>query len=273
MLTMFESAQVTAPMTLDEARAITDRIKDTVEGLWSLLLEAHERGAWRALGYTTWGAYVEGEFSMSRRRSYQLIDQGVVIRELAAASGSGVNPGYTTVGAGITERDARDLKRELPAVTAEIRERVEAGEKPEAAVRAVVEEKREDRRAERREKEAPKPAPVPDASDIPAPYEEGDEFTGMEDFDPVADLEEANKEIARLEDLVATLQADDTARELVQLSTRYRQLEGALQQARSTGYEAQRQAKYSGDLLAKIRKALGVEKNSQILPSIEALQP
>jgi hypothetical protein len=52
-----------------------------------LLLQAHEQRAWAALGYPSWAAYIEAEFSMSRSRSYQLIHQARVIKELEAVAG------------------------------------------------------------------------------------------------------------------------------------------------------------------------------------------
>ena len=48
-----DSAMLTTsvvPLTRDEARALTDRIRGTVEHLWELLLEAHERRAWEGIG-------------------------------------------------------------------------------------------------------------------------------------------------------------------------------------------------------------------------------
>lgn len=132
--------RTTAALDAAGARELTDRIRESVESLWSLLLEAYERQAWRALGYDRWQDYVETEFDMTRRRAYQLLDQGRVIRELAAASGGDVNHGTH-----VTEREARDIKPALPQVAAEIRTRVESGVEPAAAVRSVVEEARRQR--------------------------------------------------------------------------------------------------------------------------------
>src|SRR5436309_12647268 len=49
-----------------EARRLTDRIKRAAHAVSLLLLEAHERGAWRALGYRSWETYVRSEFELSR---------------------------------------------------------------------------------------------------------------------------------------------------------------------------------------------------------------
>jgi len=52
---------------------------------------------------------------------------------------------------------------------------------------------------------------------------------------------------------------------------RFIQLEGRLGQAVTTKNEAEKQAQYYSDILKKIRKALGVEKNQQIISRIEQL--
>lgn len=57
---------------------------------------------------------------MGRSRSYQLLDQGRVIHALADAAGK------VSTDVDISEAQAREIKDDLPTVTAEIRERVEA---------------------------------------------------------------------------------------------------------------------------------------------------
>lgn len=117
-----ETGEILAAITPDQARALTDRIRDSVEATWSLLLEAHESRAWAALGYSTWAEYVSAEFDMSRSRSYQLLDQGRVVREIQGAVSTKVD---------IDERAARDIKPHLDDVTDEIQERIaeELGER------------------------------------------------------------------------------------------------------------------------------------------------
>lgn len=69
---------------VDEARSITQRIKQSTDDLGALLLEAQEREAWKALGYGSWSAYVAGEFDFKRSRSYQLLSQAKINRALPA---------------------------------------------------------------------------------------------------------------------------------------------------------------------------------------------
>lgn len=121
-----------AELSETEATKLTKKIKIAVDDLWALLIQAHEGKAWKALGYSTWEAYVSAEFSMSRQRSYQLLDQGKVIKAVREAAGDlSTNGGQNSKGRGhtrtlstpsgaidISERDARDIKADLPAVPA-----------------------------------------------------------------------------------------------------------------------------------------------------------
>lgn len=142
---------VSRPCNKAEAKALTERIRKGVDQLWSLLLEAHERKAWKVLGYETWDSYIASEFNMSRRHSYRLLDQGRIIREIEDATGG------ETVRSQITKEVARDIKDELPAVTEEIRSRIEAGEEPEEAVSEAIEDARRvkaEQKAERKARQA-----------------------------------------------------------------------------------------------------------------------
>jgi hypothetical protein len=250
-LKVLQGGLTTTDMTLDEARAVTDRIKVTTEELWSLLLAAYEGKAWRALGYSDWAAYVAGEFGMSRRHSYRLLDQGVVIRELAAASGQSV-----THGSQITERAAREIKPDLPRITDEIRERVEAGEEPEAAVRQVVEENREERRAHRRPAEAlPEPEPEPD---------EGG-------FDATAELHAALEDIQRLVAEIESHRSTDHGREIARLHEVVAGQSSRIATLTTQYGAAEQQARRQGKVLREIRTLLGVESDRDIVPQLREL--
>lgn len=117
------TGELIAACTADEARALTERIKDAAEAIWSLLLEAHERRAWSALGYARWEDYVRAEFDMARAHSYRLLDQARVIREIESVSPFGDIPS-------ITEAEARDIKPVLRDVTREVQRRVTAMPSP-----------------------------------------------------------------------------------------------------------------------------------------------
>lgn len=222
-------------MTKDEARALTDQIRGAINQAWDLLLSAYEQRAWASLGYASWEAYVRGEFDISRRRSYQLIDQGNVIRAIESAV-------CTTVH--ITEREARDIKPVLTEVTEEIKERVEAGEDPKVVVGEVIQAKREEKK--------PKEPEPPEEPEI----------------DLIGELEEAHELIQRQESLIESLSRTDLAKEVRDWKDRFERLESRLAQANTTASEAQKEAQRYSTLLAKIRKKLGVEKNGQILGAL-----
>ena len=132
-----ETGELVRLLTEDEARALTDRIRDAAEHLWSLLAEAHERQAWRALGYDRWEDYVRAEFNMSRQHAYRILDQAQVIRSIeAAASVSHMCDTDVPTTPRITHRVAQDLKPVLDEVTTTIRERVT--ETVADALRAMV---------------------------------------------------------------------------------------------------------------------------------------
>ena len=72
------------------ARDLTERIRAAAHNarrLCMLLVEAHERHAWSALGYPTWSEYIGAEFRLSRSRSYELLDHGRVLQALESATG------------------------------------------------------------------------------------------------------------------------------------------------------------------------------------------
>lgn len=124
------STSIVTAITPDEARSLTDRIRAAAEHLHSLLLEAHEREAWRALGYPTWRAYATAEFGMSQSHAYRLLDHGRVVRALEQAAGSPIGE--------ISELAAREIKPHLADVTTEIHDRIKAGEAGITAVNNVI---------------------------------------------------------------------------------------------------------------------------------------
>jgi hypothetical protein len=132
------------PLSEENARALTDTIRSAADVLWVLIARAHAGKAWLALGYDTWADYVETEFDMSRSRSYQLLDQGRVVREIESAV-----PGGTKVM--LSEAAARDLKGVLDEVLPEIVARTAGMDADEASdvISEILEEKRERLREER----------------------------------------------------------------------------------------------------------------------------
>ena len=86
-------------ISVDGAKQLTSLIREGIEAAlghlseaWELLLEAHNRQAWKVLGYDSWGEYVHTEFDMSRSRSYQLLDQANVTQALMRAAIEATKP-------------------------------------------------------------------------------------------------------------------------------------------------------------------------------------
>lgn len=120
-------------MNKAEATAITERIRKHIDAAWADITRAYEGKAWKPLGYASWEAYVRAEFDMSRRRSYQLIDQGRVIQAIADATGENVQRV-----AQISARDVAAVKDKLPEVKEEIASRVSNGQAPTEAVASTI---------------------------------------------------------------------------------------------------------------------------------------
>lgn len=122
---------LTVPLTMDEARELTEHIRHAVDVVWVLVARAHAGRAWEALGYTTFAAYVGEEFNISRSRAYQLLDQAKVVQAIEAHVPDGTD-------VSISEAAARDLKSVLGEIVPEIEARTEGLPADDAG--AVVEE-------------------------------------------------------------------------------------------------------------------------------------
>jgi hypothetical protein len=133
-----------------DATALTLRIRTAVEGVRDMLLEAHDRQAWKALGYNSWSAYVRGEFDMGRAHSYRLLDQGRVIKAIGHATGKVSHMGD------ISERTARELKSDLPGAIEEIKVRSEQGEDPAQSAKEIAAERKAAKEKDKVEKDAEK---------------------------------------------------------------------------------------------------------------------
>lgn len=172
----------TTPLSENQARQLTDSIRNASEVLWMLIARAHSGKAWQALGYGTWGDYVKAEFDMSRSRSYQILDQARVIQAIEAAvpEGTPVSP--------ISEAVARDLKDVLEEIVPTIRERTEGLPPEEAALvlEEIVDEQRERLREER--EAAANAADAEDDFEYDGPYTgDGSGRRGGEEPPPVYD--------------------------------------------------------------------------------------
>jgi len=128
-----------APMTKAQAKRVTTAIRQTADDLWHLLREAHDGQAWAALGYATWGAYVEAEFDMTRRNANLLVAQGKVIAAIEAATPAGTAGRALPAVPPVSARQAAQIKK-APGALRAIKAAVKAGVAPVAAVKAALAE-------------------------------------------------------------------------------------------------------------------------------------
>jgi hypothetical protein len=115
-------------------------------------------------------------------------------------------------------------------------------------------------RPEKPEKKKPAPAPVvveDDMEDVP-------------DFSEIA--KEQHEQIQKQEELIKSLSASDAGQEIAVLKGKFDSVCGRVNQLLTTQKELEKTATYRGKLLDKIREALGVKKDGEILAAIKALQ-
>ena len=138
------TTEIVGSLNREQAQDLTDQIKTTTEALWVLLTRAWEGKAWEVLGYDTWAAYVQGEFAMSRQRSHQLLNHGVVIHQLTAAAGLSTVVDTPV----IPEGQTRIITPEkLPQVVAKVRTQVANGVEAREAIDTAVTETIDERKA------------------------------------------------------------------------------------------------------------------------------
>lgn len=122
------STEETTPVITEKAaKELTESIKSTANATCILLQKAHDSKAWKAMGYNTWGEYIEKEFAFTRARSYQLLSQASVIKEVSEVAEGELY---------LTEKEAKLIKKELPTITKKIKEETEGLSKEEKKEKA-----------------------------------------------------------------------------------------------------------------------------------------
>lgn len=145
-----ESSLEDYEMNEDQAREVTDAIRSAAAATYVLLRTAHQHKAHKALGYDTWEDYVRAEFDMSAQRSYQLLHLDKVVGMIEGATPEGTE-------VKLTEKQARDIKRELPRITERIHDETLEMSPEDAAARAeeiLREEQAEVKAQQKAEKKA-----------------------------------------------------------------------------------------------------------------------
>lgn len=107
-------------MSKDEAETVTDdiagglrQIEEITSELAMKIADAKDRGAWKVLGYDSWGAYVDEAIGTTRRHADRLAKYGRMVESLLEASGWTLGP--IEVHEALPERAFRDTPSEIAA--------------------------------------------------------------------------------------------------------------------------------------------------------------
>lgn len=121
----------TDDLTEAEARALTTEIQHVTVRMWMLVAEAHDRKAWKALGYQSWKQYVVTELQMTEQRSFQLLDQAKIMAEIEAAGvdALAIEPPPSRV--------VQKVKGDMRGVRRVVKKVVRKGGEPEEIVQAL----------------------------------------------------------------------------------------------------------------------------------------
>ena len=180
--------EVEAPgMSRAQAQRLTERIRSGMESVGMMLLEAFNKRAHLALGYTTWESYAETEFKMSRQESYKQINKGKVVAAIAEVGGitkAKEAAPYVTI------RQAQVLAPDAEVAAREINRDVQKGAEFEDAIQAAV-----NRRTERRAVDA---GPVQQALPVATPPRRGAEMDEDELLASAADLRDRLRDVPAL---------------------------------------------------------------------------
>jgi len=93
----------------------------------------------------------------------------------------------------------------------------------------------------------------------------------VSDFDPIAELEAAQREIALLNARIKAMSVDDTGKELAKQIEIRQGIEGRLAQETTKVHELDRQLRRMGKIMEDLRKLTGAESNSGIVPAVRAM--
>jgi hypothetical protein len=125
------------PISVVNARGLTEQIRNATRVACLLLLQAYEQRVWFALGYRSWEEYVRTELGFRRSRAYEFLDQARVIRALQAAA-------HTSAVPDISAYMAEQIKPYLDRVVATVRSRT-LGKPNDRAAEIIVEVVRQQR--------------------------------------------------------------------------------------------------------------------------------
>ena len=123
------SSEIARQLTLEDARSLTDQIRETTGHLCFLLKKAYEGRVWEALGYTNWSQYTTVEFNSSSKHTRELVHQASVLLALNTAAGLDAETGTM-----IETRARRISDSQIPEAADMVRSAVESGVDPYQAI-------------------------------------------------------------------------------------------------------------------------------------------
>jgi hypothetical protein len=211
---MIKTAAALAPneqFRLEQCEKAIERGLNTFVEVGRALTEIRDNKLYR-ISFKTFEAYCKERWEIGRSRAYELIDQAKVVTAIADA---GV---HLSAAADISKRDMRAVKDDIPAVSADIKARVDGGEEPDKAAaqafRAAAEKAKADKAAEQAANDAAQKA----AQDALNPAVQAQQAAQQAAIDtakakkqePESGITGAER-IAELEEQVRILEADYTA--------------------------------------------------------------
>lgn len=290
-------AERTGPLSEMERMELVDMEMNIKKGLETFIVVGASLDRIRSLrlfreDFETYEDYCESRWGFKASRARQLIGAFRTVESLTSEV-KPANEAQTRILNRVSVEQRDEVWTEIvksnpdaPPTTAEIREAVERWEKKNGKAPEPEEEQEPETEVgttEAEETQATEENTVVDAefevvepekaeNNGPAEPEEPTE----EDFgiDFAAEVERLEGEVERLRSLLDDLETPDEEQKakLVRASERIAGLEGALNLANTQKAEAAKEARYAKNQLKKVRDALGVERDRDILKAIEGLQ-
>lgn len=152
-------------LDVDEAHALTQQLRSTLEVAWVLVVRAWEGKVWRPMGYKNWKEYVDGELPASAGSAYRLLDRAMLITQIQKVAPPGTD-------IRISERAAVDLRAIASQVVEDVSGRLVGAIDPLAAaslIDEVVASHRADLDAKRAERAANRPTSAPSSGNWSPP--------------------------------------------------------------------------------------------------------
>lgn len=230
-----DKTAITTILNKSQARKLTERINKSAGDLCMLMADAYNGKVWVSLGYESWRDYAVSEFSISKSRAYQLLDQAKII--------SAIKEIAVSTNVEISESTARAIKPVLHTVIKGIEEKVSRGADPLETTYEVIEATLAKPKSSVPTKGAPKLDAEPEHFDGP-------------DLATIVDELQRENEALRAE--IAASEADDLKAEAIKWRRAYEHAKREHGIAMDRAAQSQKREKYTIQLLRRCGKAVGI---------------